>query len=286
MKTAMQKLNPIKCIVYLASTCTMSAIVYLIAYILGKGVPQIFLEIQYLFEGQPSLFDWSYNSNNMSLVPSVYNTVVMIFVSVGISSLLGILTAVYLVEYAKKENRLVRLIQLTSETLAGIPSIIYGLFGMIFFVSYVKLGYSLISGILTIAIMILPLIIRSTEEALKAVPQTYREASFGLGATKLRTVFVVILPSASNGIVSGIILAIGRVIGETAALIYTSGMNTDMASNIFQQGGRTLSVHMYMLSGEGLYIDKTYATAAVLLLVILGINGLSALFAKTVLRAK
>lgn len=281
-----KKFNPLKMLVYIATGITLASVIMILGYILIKGVPQVFVEIGKLSNGEPSLFDLTYNSDNVSLVPSIFNTLLMIVISVSIASVLGIFTAVYLIEYAKTGNKLVEIIRITSETLAGIPSIIYGLFGMIFFVKFLGFGYTLISGILTITIMILPLIIRSTEEALKSVPQTYREASFGLGAAKLRTVFVIILPAAINGIVAGVILAIGRVIGETAALVYTSGMTTGLATNIIEQGGRTLSVHMYMLSGEGMHINQTYATAAVLLIIILLINGGSMLLAKKLMGGK
>lgn len=281
-----KKINILKILVYLAAAITFSSVILIVGYILLNGLPQIFIEIGKLNSGEPSLFDLNYTSENVSLVPSIFNTLLIIVASVGISGVLGILTAVYLVEYAKNGNKLVELIRITSETLAGIPSIIYGLFGMIFFVKFLGYGYTLISGILTISIMILPLIIRSTEEALKSVPQSYREASFGLGAAKLRTIFVIILPASINGIVAGIILAIGRVIGETAALIYTAGTTTGLSTNILEQGGRTLSVHMYMLSGEGLHINQTYATAAVLLIIILLLNGSSMLIAKKLMSGR
>ncbi len=280
------RLSPFKVLVYLCAGITTAIVVGIIAYILVMGVPQIIAEIGKLIEGVPSLFDWSYNSDNVSLVFSIFNTLSMVAMSLAISCVFGILTAVYLVEYAKSGNKIVELIRITTETLSGIPSIIYGLFGSIFFVTFLGLGFSLVSGILTISIMILPLIIRSTEEALKSVPESYREASFCLGASRLRTVFCVVLPAATNGIVAGIILAVGRVVGETAALIYTSGTTTEAATNIFETGGRTLSVHMYMLSGEGYHIDQTYATAAVLLIIIVGINSISTLVAKRVMKGK
>ncbi len=284
----MKKLNPLKVIVYLAAAFTLSIVVFIIAYILYKGGPQIITEIQSLFQGGDSIFQWKYNSNNVSLVPSVMNTLIMVGLALTISSILGISTAIYLVEYAKTGNKFVEIIRITSETLSGIPSIIYGLFGMIFFVTYVGLGFSLLSGILTVSIMILPLIIRSTEEALKAVPVSYREASFGLGAAKLRTIVVIILPSAINGILAGVILAIGRVIGETAALIYTSGISTSggVAIDFSNIGGRTLAVHMYMLTSEGLHIDQAYATAAVLLIVVVGLNAISYALAKKLTKGK
>ncbi len=280
----MKKLNPIKLLVHAAALFTFSIVAFILIYILSQGLPQIFIEIQNLLQGLPSLFDLEYNSDNASLMPAMFNTIIMIAISITISSVLGIGAAIYLVEYAKSDNKLVGIIQLTSETLSGIPSIIYGLFGWIFFVAYVGFGFSLLSGILTISIMILPLIIRSTEEALKAVPQSYREASYGLGAAKLRTIFVIVLPAAANGILAGVILAIGRIIGETAALIYTSGTTTNLASNPLTTGGRTLSVHMYMLSSEGMHFPQAYATAAILLIIILVINGLSNLLAKSLMK--
>lgn len=284
----MKKLNPLKALVYMAAAFTLSIVIFIIVYILYMGGPQIITEIKSLFEGGFSIFQWKYNSDNVSLIPAVLNTLIMVVVSLSISAFLGISTAIYLVEYAKTGNKFVEIIRITSETLSGIPSIVYGLFGTIFFVAYLGLGYSLISGMLTVSIMILPLIIRSTEEALKAVPMSYREASFGLGAAKLRTIIVIILPSAMNGILAGVILAIGRVIGETAALIYTSGISTSggVAWDFTNVGGRTLAVHMYMLTSEGLHVDQAYATAAVLLLVIVGLNAFSYALAKKLTRGK
>lgn len=286
MKKKSFKLNPMKALVYLASIFTFSIIIFIIAYLLIQGIPEVINEISKLFAGEPSLFNVKYNSSNASLVPATINTLVLIFISLTLSAILGIGTAIYLVEYAKSGNKIVEIIRITSETLSGIPSIIYGLFGMLFFVKYLQFGFSLLSGILTISIMILPLIIRSTEEALKAVPDTFREASFGLGAGKLRTIFVIILPAAVNGILAGIILAIGRIIGETAALLYTSGTTTGMVSNPLTDGGRTLSVHMYMLTGEGTHFPQAYATAAILLLIILLINGGSTLLAKRLMKGQ
>ncbi|MFI3225801.1 MAG: phosphate ABC transporter permease PstA [Clostridia bacterium] len=274
------KFNPLKILVYSAAIFTFAIIAFIIGYLLVKGVPEVINEIGKKIAGEPSMFDWKYNSSNASLVPATINTLVLIAISITISTILGIGTAIYLVEYAKSGNKVVELIRITSETLSGIPSIIYGLFGMLFFVKYLQFGFSLLSGILTISIMILPLIIRSTEEALKAVPDTFREASFGLGAGKLRTIFVIILPSAINGILAGIILAIGRIIGETAALLYTSGTTTGMSQNPLTDGGRTLSIHMYMLTSEGTHFPQAYATAAILLLIILLLNGGSTLIAK------
>ena len=194
---------------------------------------------------------------------------------------LGILAAVYLVEYAKKGNKLVSVVRVTAETLTGIPSIVYGLFGMLFFVTALQWGYSMLAGAFTLAIMVLPVIMRTTEEALLAVPDMYREASFGLGAGRLRTIFVVILPSAVPGILSGVILAIGRIVGETAALMYTAGTVAEMPKSVMSST-RTLSVHMYTLASEGLHIDAAYATAVVLLVVVLFINWVSGRVAKMI----
>ena len=194
---------------------------------------------------------------------------------------LGIGAAIYLAEYAKRGNRLVRLIRLMAETLQGIPSIIYGLFGMLFFVTALKIGYSLLAGAATLAIMVLPVVMRTTEEALLSVPDMYREGSFGLGAGKLRTVFRVVLPSAIPGILSGVILATGRIVGETAALIYTAGTAPQIAGSLFDSG-RTLAVHMYSLSREGLHVDQSYATAVVLLVIVLFMNSLSSIIARKV----
>ena len=196
---------------------------------------------------------------------------------------LGIGSAIYLAEYARRGSRLVRLIRITAETLSGIPSIIYGLFGQLFFVAALGLGLSLLSGAMTLSIMILPLVMRTTEEALLAVPDSYREGSFGLGAGRLRTVFRVVLPSAVPGILAGVILGIGRIVGETAALLYTAGSVAEVPKSLFHSA-RTLSVHMYALSGEGLYLEQSYATAVVLLVIVIGINALSAALAKRIAR--
>lgn len=255
--------------VFLAVLLTMTALLFVIGYILVKGVPHL----------TPSLFAGKYTSENVSLMPALINTLFMTALSLFFAVPVGIGAAVYLVEYAKRGNKLVVLVGMTTETLAGIPSIVYGLFGALFFVKYVGFGLSLLSGALTLSIMILPLIMRTTEEALRSVPDSYREGSFGLGAGKLRTVFKIVLPSAVPGILSGVILGIGRIVGESAALIFTAGMVAEPATGILDSA-RTLSVHMYAISGEGLYIDQTYATAVVLLAVVVAINVLSGYIAK------
>ena len=220
----------------------------------------------------------TYNSDNVSMMPAIINTITMVLLALLFSVPFGIGAAIYLVEYAKKGNKLVELVRITAETLTGIPSIIYGLFGMLFFVTALHWGYSMLAGAATLAIMVLPVIMRTTEEALLCVPDMYREGSFGLGAGKLRTIFKIVLPTAIPGILSGIILAIGRIVGETAALIYTAGTVAEAAG--VMDSGRTLAIHMYSLSREGLHTNEAYATAVVLLIVVLLINGLSSLIAR------
>ena len=254
---------------YLAAVFTVSVLGFLIVYILVKGVPHL----------KMSLFEWEYNSENVSMLPSIINTLLMTGLTLLIAAPLGIFAAVYLTEYAKKGNKVVGLVRITAETLTGIPSIVYGLFGMLFFVGTCKWSYSLLSGALTLAIMVLPVIMRTTEEALLAVPDSYREASFGLGAGKLRTIFHIVLPAAVPGILSGIILSIGRIVGETAARIYTAGTVAKVPKSIFDST-RTLSVHMYNLSKEGLNTNEAYATAVVLLVLVIFINMLSSGIAK------
>ena len=259
----------IKGFVGLSAILTFSVLFLLIGYILVKGLPHL----------SPSLFAIEFTTDNQSLFPAIITTLMMIFLSLLIACPLGIFTGFYLVEYAKTGNKFVEIIRLTTETLSGIPSIVYGLFGLLFFVTALGWSFSLIAGAFTLSIMILPLVIRSTEEALIAVPNNLREASFGLGAGKLRTIFRIVLPSAMPGILAGVILAIGRIVGETAALIYTAGSVPKIPDSLFSSG-RTLAIHMYVLSSEGLFTDKAYATAVILLLVVIGINGLSSLIAK------
>lgn len=262
-------------LVMLAAIVTFAVLLFLIAYILINGIPYI----------KPDLFAFQYTTDNASLMPALINTLIMTFLSLLVAVPFGIFAAIFLVEYANRGNKFVEVIRLTTETLAGIPSIVYGLFGLLFFVTTLGWGYSLLAGAFTLAIMILPLIMRTTEEALKSVPDTYREGSFGLGAGKLRTVFRIVLPSAVPGILAGVILAVGRIVGETAALIYTAGTVAEIPSSVMGSG-RTLAVHMYNLSSEGLYMDQAYATAVVLLVMVVGINCLSGFVAKKIAKGK
>ena len=255
-------------IVKAAVAVTIGIFVMIAGYVIIKGVPYL----------TGSLFSWTYTSENQSMMPAIITTLKMVVISLSIAAPLGIFCAVYLVEYARKGNRFVKLIRLTTETLSGIPSIIYGLFGNMFFVTALKWNLSLMAGACTLSIMILPLIIRSTEEALKSVDDSYREGSYGLGAGKLRTIFVIVLPPAISGILSGMILAVGRIVGETAALIYTAGTIAKIPG-LFDSG-RTLALHMYQLSNEWLYMNQASATAVVLLLTVLFLNGTASLIAK------
>lgn len=256
-------------LVLLSAIFTVGVLGYLIFYILVKGIPNL----------NPELFSLTYTSENVSMIPAIINTLMMTALALVIAVPLGVFSAIYMVEYAKKGNKLVRIVSVTTETLSGIPSIVYGLFGMLFFVTYLKWRYSILAGAFTLSIMILPSIMRTTQEALLSVPDSYREGSFGLGAGKLRTVFCIILPSAIPGILAGIILAIGRIVGETAALIFTAGTIPDVAKNLFSSG-RTLAVHMYVLSGEALHTEQAYATAVVLLVIVIALNALSTFIAK------
>ena len=255
--------------VYAAGACTLGVLLMLVVYILVKGLPHL----------TPELFSLHYNSENVSLFPALVNTVTMTLLSLLIAAPLGVFSAVYLVEYAKRGNKFVSVVRITAETLAGIPSIVYGLFGFLMFVIALDWGYSLLAGAFTLAIMILPVIMRTTEEALKTEPHSYREGSFGLGAGKLRTVFRIVLPAAMPGILAGIILSVGRIVGETAALIYTAGTVAQIPDSLMGSG-RTLSVHMYSLWSEGLNTDQSYATAVVLLVIVASLNALSSAAAK------
>lgn len=261
-------------LVMFGAILTFLVLIFLIVYILAHGVPYL----------KPSLFSLHYTSENASLMPALINTVIMTGLSLLIAVPLGIFAAIFLVEYAKRGNKFMGVIRLTTETLSGIPSIVYGLFGMLFFVNTLGWGFSLLAGAFTLSIMILPLIMRQTEESLKSVPDSYREGSFGLGAGKLRTVFRIVLPSAVPGILAGVILAIGRIVGETAALMYTAGTVAKVPSGVMGSG-RTLAVHMYNLASEGLYMDQAYATAVVLLVLVVGINTLSGVIAKRLTKA-
>ena len=257
----------------LAAVITAGVLLSLIIYIVAKGVPNI----------RPAMFAWKYTTENCSMTPAILNTLLMTLLTLVIAVPIGVSSAIYLVEYSNRGSKfqmtLVKIIRMTTETLQGIPSIVFGLFGFLAFVVACKFSYSLLGGAITMALMVLPLIMRTTEEALLSVPDSFREGSFGLGAGRLRTIFRIILPSAVPGILAGVILAIGRIVGETAALMYTAGTSTDVCTGLFKPC-RTLAVHMYQLLCEGKYMDAAYATAVVLLVLVILINALSSSAAK------
>lgn len=254
----------IKFLVYFFTFVTFGSLFYVIGFILLNGIGSLSLD----------MFAWEYTSDNVSMMPAIITTFILVFFTLLIAAPIGVFTAFYLVEYADKGNRFVNLIRIATDTLSGIPSIVYGLFGMLFFVVFLGFQYSLLAGILTSVIMVLPVIIRSTEEALLSVSNSLREGSFALGAGRLRTIFRVVLPVAMPGILSGIILGVGRIVGETAALMYTLGTSTNLPTGPFQSG-RTLALHMFVLAGEGLHVRESYATGVVLIVIVLIINGLS-----------
>lgn len=264
----------LRILVTLSAVITAGVVLFLIGYILYHGVPNLTM---------PGLFSWKFTAENQSMMPAIINTVIMIVLTLMLAVPIGVFAAIYLVEYSKRGNRFVKIIRVTAETLSGIPSIVYGLFGYIVFVITLGWSFTLLSGVITMAIMILPLIMRTTEEALMAVPDSFREGSFGLGAGRLRTVFRIVLPSSVPGILSGVILAIGRIVGESAALIFTSGTNPVVPKSLFSSAS-TLSVHLYTLLNEGRYTDQAYATAVVLLIVVIIINALSSVVAKKLTR--
>ena len=264
----------LRILVTLSAIITAGVVLFLIGYILYYGVPNLTM---------PGLFSWKFTAENQSMMPAIINTVIMIALTLMLAVPIGVFAAIYLVEYSKRGNRFVKIIRVTAETLSGIPSIVYGLFGYIVFVITLGWSFTLLSGVITMAIMILPLIMRTTEEALMAVPDSFREGSFGLGAGRLRTVFRIVLPSSVPGILSGVILAIGRIVGESAALIFTSGTNPVVPKSLFSSAS-TLSVHLYTLLNEGRYTDQAYATAVVLLIVVIIINALSSVVAKKLSR--
>ena len=259
--------------VWLAAGVNILSLVSLIGYILAQGIPYLSWE----------LFALEYSTQNVSLFPALVDTLLMVAVALSLAAPIGIGTAIYFVEYAKKGNKFVSIMDMTTDTLAGIPSVVYGLFGLLFFVIYLQMGYSLLAGACTVAIMILPMIIRTTEEALQAVPISYREGSYALGANKLRTVLVVVLPAAVPGILAGIILSIGRIMGETAALVYTAGTAAQLPEDLFSSG-RSLAVHLYVLASEGLFMEQAFATAVVLVIITVIINGASTWMAGKLMR--
>lgn len=258
----------LRALVHVGAILTALVLAGIVGYILINGIPHL----------KPSLFEWTYTSENVSLMPALIDTILMALLALALSVPMGVGAAIYLVEYARSSSRFVRAVRMTAETLQGIPSIIYGLFGLLFFTTMLGWGLSLISGACTLAIMVLPVVMRTTEEALLAVPESYKQGGFALGAGHVRTIFRCVLPSALPGIVGGVLLALGRCVGEVAALLFTAGTVAQIpdfgGQGIFAifDSCRTLAVHMYVLASEGLHMDETYATAVVLLILIVILN--------------
>ena len=252
-------------LICLATLITAAIVVWILAYVLIRGIPNL----------KPELFAWRWTSDNMSMMPSLLNTLSIAGLSLLVAGVIGIFAAIFLVEYAKSTNIFVKSVRVAAETLSGIPSIVFGIFGMILFTDAFGWGLTILGGSLTMAMMIMPLIMRTTEEALLAVPASFREGSYALGAGKLRTIFVIILPSAIPGIISGVILGLGRVVGETMALVFTAGsaFNIKRPAGLLSQGS-TLTVYMYSLISEGnAYYGEAWAIAVVLIILTILING-------------
>lgn len=274
LKARRNKDNLLVSLVYLSGFLTVAILAIIVGYIFIKGIGKI--NLTFIFS------DYSARGDG-GILPMIVTTVYMVLVSILVATPIGILAAVYLQEYAK-QGKIVKIIRFATECLAGIPSIVYGLFGGIFFVVALKLQYSILSGGLTVAIIILPTIIRTTEEALKTVPQTYREASLGLGATKFQTLYKVILPSAIPGILSGVILSIGRVIGESAAILLTAGTVARMPFTVLDSA-RTLTVHAYLLTKETGDIQTACGVGLVLIVIVFSLNTIAKIVAKKLNKA-
>lgn len=251
----------LKFFIYLSASLTIGSLILILAYILFNSL---------------GVFSFEFLKG---LIPMTISTLYLVFLGIIISTPIGVCAAIYLVEYAKT-GRAVKLIRFATESLAGIPSIIFGLFGMLFFVEVMKLKFSILSGTLTVSMMVLPTIIRTTEEALKSVPKAYKEGSLGLGASKIRTIVQVILPSALPGILTSIILSIGRIVGETAAVIFTAGMVAKIPSSVMSSG-RTLAVHLYQLAKEAISFEEAYATATILIIIVGILNFIANKMAKS-----
>jgi phosphate transport system permease protein len=245
-----------------ATLLTLAILVFIIVFVLKRGLPVV--NFHFLFDGPRDM------GKSGGIFPTLVATIILPLLAIAIALPLGVGTAIYLTEYTR-ESRVTRVIRFGADCLAGIPSIIFGLFGFIFFVTILGLGWSLLSGGLTLAIMILPTIIRTAEEAIKAVPNSYREVSFSLGATRWWTVLNVVLPNALPGILTGVMLSIGRSIGETAAVIFTAGTSLRLPTSLFDSS-RTMAVHFYILTREGISTENAYGTAAVLVLAVLLVN--------------
>lgn len=251
-----------KVVIWSAAILVLVLLFSIIIYILSKGVPHI--TWQFLTQIPSDM------GRSGGILSAIVGTLAVTFVAIVVATPLGVGTAFYITEYTR-ESIVTKIIRFSAESLAGIPSIVYGLFGFIFFVIDLKLGWSILSGGLTIAVMILPTIIRTSEEAIRTVPPMYREVSFSLGGTKWQTMIKILIPSALPGIATGIILGIGRSVAETAAVILTAGSALQMPTSLFSPA-RTMAVHFYILASEGISMEKAFATAALLIILILLIN--------------
>lgn len=255
-------------LIYLCASISILVLIGIMGYVFVRGIPQISIEF---LTSVPSTIKGTFG-----IVGNIVNTLYVVVITLLIATPLGVGAAIYLNEYAKG-GKVVRIIEFTTETLSGIPSIIFGLFGYVFFGTTLGLGYSILTGALTLSIMVLPLITRTTQEALKTVPESYRFGALGIGATKWYMIRTILLPSAMPGIVTGIILAIGRIVGESAALLFTAGsgylLPKDFLEKIFESGG-TLTIQLYLCMQKAKY-DQAFGIAVVLLVIVLAINGLA-----------
>lgn len=265
--------NIFNILVWLSALFTVGVLVVIIGFIFIKGIGKINIEF----------FTTNAAGVKGGIMPMIITTIYTVLISLLVATPIGVFAAVYLQEYAK-QGKVVKYIRFATESLSGIPSIVYGLFGGIFFVVTLKMGYSILAGALTVSIIILPVIIRTTEEALKTVPNSYREASLGLGATKFQTLYKIILPSAMPGILSGVILSIGRIVGESAAILLTAGTVAKMPSGILSSA-RTLTVHAYLVTKEKGDIASAAAIGIVLIAIILILNTMAKYVAKKLNKA-
>ena len=251
-----------KVLIWIAALSTIAVMILILLQILGKGLP--ILHLRFFLESPKEM------GREGGIFPTIIGTVALTAVGILFATPLGVGTAIFLREYTR-ESQISRIIRFGTDCLAGVPSIIFGLFGFVFFVIYLNMGWSILSGGLTLAAMILPTIISTAEEAIKAIPYSYREVSYSLGGTKWQTVIRAILPNALPGIFTGIILGVGRSIGETAAIILTAGSSLVMPTSLFSPI-RTMSIHFYILAREGISMDMAYGTGAALILLVLLIN--------------
>ncbi len=251
-----------KIVIWSAAILVIAILLFIIVYILVKGLPT--LSLQFLTENPSDM------GRSGGILSTIVSTVLLTAVAIVVATPFGVGTAFYLTEYTR-EGKVSRIIRFSAGALAAIPSIVYGLFGFIFFVIYLKMGWSVLSGGLTLAVMILPTIIRTSEDAIRAVPPMYREVSYSLGGTKWQTIVGAVSPSAIPGIATGVILGIGRCVAETAAVILTAGSALRMPTSLFSPA-RTMAVHFYILAREGISMERAYGTAALLIIIILAIN--------------